>query len=133
MYKPYHFIGLELGVSVATVALRGEPTGTTRDFRADAVAIAKRDLTVGDTLDGEGGYTVYGKLMPAQKSLALGALPIGLAHNARLTRPVAAGEIICWGDCLLDDASLEVRLRREMEAMFGALTCTGYLSKGKVF
>jgi predicted homoserine dehydrogenase-like protein len=133
MYKPHPFIGLELGVSVASIALRGEPTGATRDFRADAVAIAKRDLTVGETLDGEGGYTVYGRLMPAQKSLALGALPIGLAHNARLMRPVAAGEIVCWGDCLLDDASREVRLRREMETMFRAPICTGSPSEGKVF
>src|SRR5690606_36264576 len=64
MYKPYHLIGLELGISIASVVLRKEPTGTPSGFRADAVAVAKRDLAVGVVLDGEGGYTVWGRLLP---------------------------------------------------------------------
>ena len=92
MYKPYHLIGLELGISVASVGLRGEPTGVPRGWRGDVVATAKRDLREGETLDGEGGYTVYGKLMPAADSLALGGLPLGLAHRVKLVRPVASGQ-----------------------------------------
>ena len=118
MFKPYHFIGLELGASIASVALRREPTGAPREFRGDVAAVAKRDLAPGATLDGEGGYTVYGKLTPARASLALGALPIGLSHGARVIRPVAAGEIVRWDDCSLDESSLAVGVRREMEAMF---------------
>jgi predicted homoserine dehydrogenase-like protein len=72
MYKPYHLIGLELGISVASAALRGEATGSATGFRGDAVATAKRDLKAGELLDGEGGHTVYGKLMPAAASLAAG-------------------------------------------------------------
>src|SRR5204863_6054141 len=56
MYKPYHLIGLELGISVLSAALRGEPTGQATGWRGDAVAVAKRDLSAGDMLDGEGGY-----------------------------------------------------------------------------
>ena len=82
MYKPFHLIGLELSISVLNVALRGEPTGSCRGFRGDAVAVAKRALKAGETLDGEGGYTVYAKLIPAARSLKLGALPIGLAHTS---------------------------------------------------
>src|SRR3712207_3237455 len=67
MYKPFHLIGLELGVSVLSAALRGEPTGRTRAFRGDVVAVAKRPLRAGETLDGEGGYTVWGKLVPAER------------------------------------------------------------------
>src|SRR5215216_1041761 len=94
MYKPYHLIGLELGISVLSAALRGEPTGQPHGFRGDVVAVAKRALHAGETLDGEGGYTVWGKLVPAGRSLAVGALPIGLAHNLRLTRDIGAGEIV---------------------------------------
>jgi hypothetical protein len=93
MYKPYHLIGLELGMSVLSAALRGEPTGQPRDFRGDVVAVAKRQLRAGETLDGEGGYTVWGKLVLAQRSLAEGALPIGLAHKVPLLRDVAAERI----------------------------------------
>ena len=65
MYKPYHLIGLELNISILSAALRNEPTGQPHDFRGDVAAVAKRDLRAGEMLDGEGGYTVWGKLMPA--------------------------------------------------------------------
>src|SRR6202167_97076 len=115
MYKPYHLIGLELSISVLHVALRGEPTGSCRAWRGDAVTVAKRNLTAGEMLDGEGGYCVYAKLIPAARSLKLGALPIGLAHHVKLVRNVAAGEFVTAADVALDDNSQAVRIRREME------------------
>jgi len=115
MYKPYHLIGLELSISVLNAALRGEPTGSCRAWRGDAVAVAKRSLKAGEILDGEGGYTVCAKLIPAAKSLERGALPIGLAHHVKLTRDVAAGEILTVADIALDDNQQAVRIRREME------------------
>ncbi|NNE82521.1 MAG: Gfo/Idh/MocA family oxidoreductase [Alphaproteobacteria bacterium] len=118
MWKPYHLIGLELGISVASVALRGEPTGQPTGFRGDAVATAKRDIKAGEALDGEGGYTVYGKLMPAEDSLACGGLPIGLAHNVTLKAPVAKDQPVTWANVDIDTTSQAVQIRREMEAMF---------------
>jgi predicted homoserine dehydrogenase-like protein len=115
MYKPFHLIGLELSISVLNVALRGEPTGSFRAWRGDAVAVAKRALKAGETLDGEGGYTVYAKLIPAARSLKLGGLPIGLAHHVKLKRDVAAGEFLTAADVALDDNAQAVRIRREME------------------
>ncbi len=118
MYKPYHLIGLELGLSVASVVVRGEPTGTTRGFSGDVVATAKRDLSAGERLDGEGGHTVYGRLMPAADSLRAGGLPIGLAHDLVLTRPVAAGRPVSWDDVAFDPDRPAIRFRREMEDLF---------------
>ncbi len=117
MYKPYHLIGLELGISVASAGLRREPTGAPTGFRGDAVCVAKRALRSGETLDGEGGYTVYGRLMPAATSLAMQALPIGLAHGVRLVNDVAEGAVVTWPDI----APLETeaaRCRRAMEQEF---------------
>ena len=115
MYKPFHLIGLELGISVASVGLRREATGVARGWHGDVVATAKRDLREGETLDGEGGYTVYGKLMPAVDSLALGGLPLGLAHRVALKRDVARGERVRWSDVAVDETNVAVRARREME------------------
>ena len=115
MYKPFHLIGLELSISVLNVALRGEATGSCRGFRGDAVAVAKRALKAGETLDGEGGYTVYAKLIPAERSLKLAALPIGLAHRVKLLRDVGAGEFLTAADVALDPNALAVRIRRDME------------------
>ncbi|MHA1153801.1 MAG: NAD(P)H-dependent oxidoreductase [Alphaproteobacteria bacterium] len=118
MYKPFHLIGLELGISVANAALRGEATGAATGFRADAVAIAKRDLGAGETLDGEGGYTVWGRIMPAADSLARGALPIGLAQGIPMKRAVRQGEVLSWADVQVDETTELVRVRREMESAF---------------
>ena len=115
MYKPFHLIGLELSISVLNAALRHEPTGSCRAWRGDAVAVAKRALQAGEMLDGEGGYTVYAKLIPATRSLERGALPIGLAHHVKLTRDVAAGEILTAADVTLDSSVEAVCVRREME------------------
>ena len=115
MYKPFHLIGLELSISVLNVALRGEPTGSCRAWHGDAATVAKRALKAGEVLDGEGGYCVYAKLIPAARSLKLGALPIGLAHHVRLLRDVAAGEFVTAADVALDDKLPAVRVRREME------------------
>jgi predicted homoserine dehydrogenase-like protein len=117
MYKPYHLIGLELGVSVLSAALRGEPTGQSRVFNGDVVAVAKRALAAGESLDGEGGYTVWGKLVPAARSLAEGAVPIGLAHGIKLVRDVAAGQLVRWSDVAAVETEA-VRVRRDMERRF---------------
>jgi len=118
LYKRWHLIGLELGISVASIGLRGEPTGCATGWRADAVAVAKRDLKPGELLDGEGGYTVAGQLRPAEISGAQGLLPLGLAHGWKLLKPVAQGTPLRWSDVTADEQSSAVRLRREMEKAF---------------
>jgi len=119
MYKRWHLIGLEVGISVASVGLRGEATGCATGWRADAVAVAKKSLSLGEMLDGEGGYTVVGKLMPAADSLAQDCLPLGLAHGCKLLRAVPAGQPVRWSDVAVDASSTAVKLRREMEQSFG--------------
>jgi predicted homoserine dehydrogenase-like protein len=116
LYRPYHLIGLELSISVLNAVLNRQPTGATRAWSGDVAAVAKRGLKAGETLDGEGGFTVYGKLIPATRSLAENALPIGLAHGVTLSRDVPAGGIVSQSDVSLDGAVAAVRVRREMEA-----------------
>ena len=118
MYKPYHLIGLELNISILSAALRGEPTGQPHGFRGDAVAVAKRDLRAGEMLDGEGGYTVWGKLMPAAASLKVGALPIGLAHKVKLKNAILHGAVVRWADVEIDADNETVKTRRAMEARY---------------
>ncbi len=117
LYRPLHLIGLELGVSVASIMLRGEPTGSPVGWQADVVATAKRDLKAGEVLDGEGGYMVWGKIMPAATSLAKNGLPLGLAHM-RLRKAVAKDQLVTWGDVEVDPQDPTVAFRREMERVF---------------
>ena len=118
MYKPFHLIGLELNVSIFSAALLHKPTGSTQNFQADVVATAKRELASGEVLDGEGGFTVWGKLVSAKKSLAIGGLPIGLTSGLKLKRKIRAGSPILWSDIEFDN-SLEVfKIRKNMENDF---------------
>ena len=119
MYKPYHLIGLELNISILSAALRKEPTGQPHDFYGDVAAIAKRDLRAGEMLDGEGGDTVWGKLMPASTSLKAGALPIGLAHRVKLKTNIAHGAVVRWDDVEIDANDETIKTRRAMEEKFG--------------
>ncbi|MGY3448317.1 NAD(P)H-dependent oxidoreductase [Bradyrhizobium sp. USDA 4353] len=118
MYKPYHLIGLELNVSVLSAALRREPTGQPLGFRGDVVAVAKKDLRAGEMLDGEGGYTVWGKVLPASTSLRHAALPIGLAHRVKLVNNVAHGTVVRWSDVAIDEADETIQVRKAMEKIF---------------
>ena len=115
MWRPFHMIGLETSISVLSAVLRNEPTGCSKEFRGDAVATAKRDMQPGEMLDGEGGYAVWANAIPATKSLALGALPIGLAHNVKLKRAIMKDQIVSTDDVELVADLDVVALRREME------------------
>ena len=112
-------IGLELGISVASAALRGEATGAATGFRSDVVPTAKRPLKVGEILDGEGGHCVWGRQMPARRSLDIGGLPLGLSNKVKLKRDISEGVQLTWDDVEIDESDHAVLVRREMEAAFG--------------
>ncbi len=115
LHRPYHLIGLELGVSVASAALRREPTGSAKEFTGDVAAVAKDDLRQGQKLDGEGGYTVYGRLVQATESLKGAYLPMGLTADAHMVRSVTRDSILTYADVKLDHRLLSYKLRKSME------------------
>ena len=120
LYRPVHLVGMELSVSVLKAGLAGEATGCPAALAGDVVATAKRDLAAGDLLDGEGGYTVYGKLQPSAAATRAQSLPIGLAHKVTLLNDIPAGSPIGWSDVRYDAANPAVLIRREMEREFAA-------------
>ena len=115
MYKPFHLIGLELNISILSAALLGKATGSTKTFTGDVVATAKRQLKAGEILDGEGGYTVWGKLYPAYRSLQMDGLPIGLAQNVRLITDVPENAPVRWQDVEIDHSLEAIKIRRALE------------------
>ncbi len=118
LYRSHHLIGLELGISVAMAGLRQEPTGSPMTFLADVAACAKRDLKSGEILDGEGGYSVFGKLVPAPESLSARLLPIGLASEATVVHPVTKDQLLTYADVRLPADSSATRLRQDLENEF---------------
>lgn len=105
-------------MSIASAVLRHEPTGAARQFLADVGAVAKKELAVGEALDGEGGYTVYGKLIPAQESLARRVLPIGLTSGARMVKPIRKDQWITYDDVQIRADCLVAQMRRHLEDQY---------------
>ena len=118
LYRPYHYVGLELNISIANAVLRGVATGSPTGFYGDVVATAKKDLAAGDLLDGEGGYTVWGKLVSAETSVRNHLLPVALAHHVPLKNDVPKGQSVSWDDVVIDESlATAFELRRETEAL----------------
>ncbi len=122
VYRPFHLIGIELGVSIASAALRGEATGSAGGFIADVASVAKRDLKPGDVLDGEGGYTVFGRLTEAQESLAGRYLPMGLSRGAKMTKPVSKDSFVTYHDVEMNENTLAFKVRKALEESSGRRT-----------
>ena len=118
MYKPFHLIGMELNTSIFSAALLKLPTGQTKYFKGDVVSVSKRNLKKGEKLDGEGGFTVWGKLIPASTSLNLQALPIGLANDMYLKNDIDKGKIVTWSDVKFDSNDEIISYRHQMENKF---------------
>lgn len=120
MWRPFHLIGLETSVSVLSAALRNEPTGVSKRYRADAVATSKGDFAAGEMLDGEGGFKVWAKAIPATQAAPLGALPIGLAHHVKLKRAIKRDQIVTLDDVeIVDDLDIHA-LRSDQNRLLDA-------------
>ena len=118
LYRPNHLIGLELNISVASAALRGEPTGASKQFVADVGAAAKRNLEKGEILDGEGGFTVMGKLITASQSISRSVLPMRLTSGVKTKHPVAKDQLISYEDVEIESSSTAWTLRQELEEKY---------------
>ena len=118
LYRPNHLIGLELNISVASAALRGEPTGASKQFVADVGAAAKRNLDKGEILDGEGGFTVMGKLITASQSISRRVLPMGLTSGAKIRHPIAKDQLIAYEDVEIESSSTASTMRQELEESY---------------
>lgn len=117
MWRPFHLIGLETSVSVLSAVLRGEATGSSTRYRADAVATSKGSFQAGEFFDGEGGYKVWAKAIPATQSVQKNALPIGLAHHVKLKRAIEKDQVVSFDDVeIVEDLDI-VQMREDQKAL----------------
>jgi homoserine dehydrogenase len=103
IWRPYHYIGLELAQSIYAIALDQKATGHTKNYNAEVASYAKKDLKVGERLDGEGGFCARGKLITSQKSKEEKNLPLGLTDGAIVKHNINKDESI-----KLDDVELSL-------------------------
>ena len=105
IWRPYHYIGLELAQSIYSIVLDNKATGHTKNFNAEIASVAKKDLKAGQKLDGEGGYCARGRLISSKKSKQERILPMGYTDNATLKKDIKKDEFIS-----LDDVELNLQI-----------------------
>jgi homoserine dehydrogenase len=98
IWRPYHYIGLELAQSIYSIALDNRATGLTKNYNADVASYAKKNLKKGDKLDGEGGFCARGRLITSEKSKREKILPLGLTDNAILIKDINKDDVIKLND-----------------------------------
>jgi predicted homoserine dehydrogenase-like protein len=111
-YRPYHIPGTEATVSIANAALRNEPTGAPTDHVAEVVGIAKKTLEPGDTLDGGGGYTVFGSLETAEDAKEQNHVPFELLHDAEVTTTIERDEVVTYDKVDIKEERFIYKLRQ---------------------
>ena len=94
IWRPYHYVGLELAQSIYSIALDKKPTGYTKFFNADVVSVAKKDLASGEILDGEGGFASRGRLVASKDSIGGNFLPLGLSDGVKTKKSIKKDEFI---------------------------------------
>ena len=102
IWRPYHYIGLELAQSIYSIALENKATGFTKYYNAEVASYAKKNLKVGERLDGEGGYCVRGKLINSKKSKDEKILPLGLTDGAITKKNINKDQVILLSDVELN-------------------------------
>ena len=102
IWRPYHYIGLELAQSIYSIALDKKATGFTKNYNADVASYAKKDLKIGEKLDGEGGFCSRGKLITSKKSKEEKILPLGLTEGAEIIKNIKKDEVIKISDVKLN-------------------------------
>lgn len=118
-YRPYHVPSLEAALSAAKAVVLNESSIAPKGAPvSETICRAKKDLQIGEKLDGIGGFTIYGSIEEAQKAKEDNLLPLGLAMNAIVKREVTRGSYITYDDVTLDERSMIFHLRKLQDKLF---------------
>ena len=120
LYRPYHLCNLETPLTVAKIVIDGEPTIIPLDGPvSECIAVAKRDLKAGETIDGIGGYTTYGSIATAEETYAKGYVVYALVNkNTRMRCDVKKGTLLTLDMVDLDTSTQLYRVRKEQDRMY---------------
>ena len=117
LYRPFHLASIEAPITVYRAILDRESSLFAPHLNAEVVCMTKKDLIVGDVIDGIGGYTVRGFADNALDAKHDNLVPIGLVAGARIIKPIGVGELLTYDHVELDEESFIVHLRRQQDEL----------------
>jgi predicted homoserine dehydrogenase-like protein len=120
LFRPYHLCSIEVPLTAAQTVIYGESSGHPLDHPvAECIAIAKRPLKAGETLDAIGERCYRGSIDTVEAARRENLVPLGLAKGCVLARDVACGEPIRYEDIegLPDTPLAQMRRRQDQLQM----------------
>ena len=116
LLRPYHLTSLEVPLSAVRAVLHKRPDMEVLDHPvAECTALAKRDLKVGQVLGRIGEYDYRGHAMAWRDARDGFALPLGLAEQAKVLRPIKAGEQLTYENCAPNEQLIVTQMRRRLD------------------
>jgi len=113
-YTPFHLPHIQIVSTIGRLAVHRDPTvAPIAGPVCEVVSVAKRDLKVGERLDGVGGFCTYGLIDNVAEARSGDALPIGLSEGASLKRDVSKDSALTFDDVELPGGQLVESLWRE--------------------
>jgi len=116
LFRPYHLCSIEVPLTAAQAVIYHESSGHPLPVPvSECIAVAKRNLKAGETLDGIGEFCYRGSIDTREAAQAENLLPLGLAKGCRLKRDVPLGAPIRYDDIGETPASLLWAVRRQQD------------------
>ncbi|MER8953870.1 homoserine dehydrogenase [Mesorhizobium sp. M0833] len=120
IFRPYHLTSLEVPLSAARAVVYKRADMEPLDHPvAEAVAVAKSDLGIGQSLGMIGENDYRGFAMTWEDARACGALPLGLAERAKVVKPLKTGDFLTYENCVPDDSMVITQIRRRLDQSDG--------------
>jgi len=124
LFRPYHLCSIEVPLTAAQTVIYGESSGhpLTRPV-AECIAISKRLLKAGETLDAIGERCYRGSIDTVEAARRENLLPLGLARGCVLKRDVALGQPIRYDDLEHLPSTPLAELRRRQDELAASDDC----------
>lgn len=118
-YVPYHLPHLETPITAARAVLFHDaaiaPIGAPV---CEVLTLAKRDLKMGEVMDGIGGFTTYGVLENIDVAKADNLLPMGLSQGCTLKKDIPKDQPLSYDDVEIPPGRMCDKLRDEQNRHF---------------
>jgi len=122
-YTPFHLPHLQIASTIGRAVINHDPTVAPLGGPVcEVVAVAKRDLKAGETLDGVGGFCNYGLIENRSAAREMNALPISLSEGCVLRRDVAKDQVVSVDDIHPVSETLIWQLWREQNERWSGAT-----------
>jgi len=112
LYRPFHLCSIEVPLTIAQAVFYKESHGHPKSYlTSECIAVAKKDIKEGETLDGIGEYCYRVSIDRYDSALDKGYIPAGLVHGTKARTNISKNTVVTYEmvDSVHDTVLLQFR------------------------